>query len=91
MTSNFIPVLLVMAVGLGAILIVISIGINLYLQIKNKNYGELFFSQNGVAGLVFYISLIGGGAYQLMKRNKRYHQSNLCRYLSACTAGTDFS
>lgn len=66
MTSNFIPVLLVMAVGLGAILIVISIGINLYLQIKNKNYGELFFSQNGVAGLVFYISLIGGGAYQLM-------------------------
>ena len=45
MTSNFIPVLLVMAVGLGAVLIVISIGINLYLQIKNKNYGELFFSQ----------------------------------------------
>ena len=66
MTSNFIPVLLVMAVGLGAVLIVISIGINLYLQIKNKNYGELFFSQNGIAGLVFYISLVGGGAYQLL-------------------------
>lgn len=68
MTSNFIPVLLVMAVGLGAVLIVISIGINLYLQIKNKNYGELFFSQNGIAGLVFYISLVGGGAYQLMSQ-----------------------
>ena len=66
MTSEFIPTLLIMAVGLGAILIVTSMGINLYLQIKNKRYGELFFSQNGVAGLVFYISLVGGGAYQLL-------------------------
>lgn len=66
MTSEFIPILLVMAVGMGAILIVCSIAINIYLQIKNKNYTELFFSQNGIAGLVFYVALIGGGAYQLL-------------------------
>ncbi len=66
MTSEFIPILLVTAVALGAFLIVCSIGVNLYLQIKNKNYGELFFSQNGISGLVFYISLVGGGAVQLL-------------------------
>lgn len=66
MTSEFIPTLLIMAVGLGAILIITSMAINLYLQLKNKQYGEFFFSQNGVAGMVFYISLVGGGAYQLL-------------------------
>ena len=73
-----------MAVGLGAVLIVISIGINLYLQIKNKNYGELFFSQNGIAGLVFYISLVGGGAYQLLSGvsviTNRYLPLSFCLY-----------
>lgn len=66
MTSEFIPILLVTAVALGAFLIVCSIGVNIHLQIKNKNYGELFFSQNGISGLVFYISLVGGGAVQLL-------------------------
>lgn len=66
MTSEFIPVLLIMAVGMGAILIIMSMLINLYMQLKNKNFGELYFSQNGIAGLVFYIALVGGGACQLL-------------------------
>ncbi|MEG0330034.1 MAG: V-type ATPase 116kDa subunit family protein [Longicatena sp.] len=66
MTSEFIPILLMMAVGLGAVLIIFSMCINIYLQIKNKKIGELWFSQNGISGLVFYVSLVGGGAFQLL-------------------------
>lgn len=66
MTSEFIPILLVFSVGIGAFLIIFSMCVNIYLQIKNKNIGELCFSQNGIAGLVFYASLVGGLAYTLL-------------------------
>lgn len=66
MTSNFIPTLLIISVGLGVVLIIISILMNIYLQIKNHHQAELFFSQNGIAGLVFYIALVGGGVAQLL-------------------------
>lgn len=69
MTSEFIPILLVLSVGIGAVLIVFSMCVNIYLQIKNKNTGELVFSQNGIAGLVFYTSLVGGMAYTLLSGN----------------------
>lgn len=72
MTSEFIPILLVLSVGIGAFLIVFSMCVNIYLQIKNKNMGELFFSQNGVAGLVFYTSLVGGLAYTLLSGNNLF-------------------
>jgi len=52
-------VLLGAAVGLGATLILMSIAINIILNIKRKKYGEAFFSQNGIAGFVFYGSAIG--------------------------------
>lgn len=66
MTSEFIPVLLIFSVGIGALLIVFSMLVNIYLQIKNKNIPELLFSQNGLSGLVFYSSLVGGMAYTLL-------------------------
>lgn len=69
MTSEFIPILLVFSVGIGAFLIIFSMLVNIYLQIKNKNIGELCFSQNGIAGLVFYSSLVGGLAYTLLSGN----------------------
>lgn len=72
MTSEFIPILLVLSVGIGAFLIIFSMCVNIFLQIKNKNMGELFFSQNGVAGLVFYTSLIGGLAYTLLSGNNLF-------------------
>lgn len=65
MGSDFIMPLLIMAIGLGAILILCSISINIYLQIKHKNYGELFFSQNGLSGIVFYVAVLGGAAAQI--------------------------
>lgn len=50
--------LLMAAIATGVILIIISIVFNIILNLKKKRWGELLFSQNGVAGLVFYISVL---------------------------------
>lgn len=42
------------AVALGAVIIVTSILINIFLGFKQKNYERAIFSCNGIAGLVFY-------------------------------------
>ncbi len=47
-------VLLLAAVGIGAFLIFMSIGINTLLNIKRKKWGEVLFSHNGLAGMIFY-------------------------------------
>ncbi|MEG0423968.1 MAG: V-type ATPase 116kDa subunit family protein, partial [Erysipelotrichaceae bacterium] len=65
LSSEAIMPLLIIAIAIGAILIICSMLINLRLQIKHKNIGELLFSQNGLSGLVFYVALIGGAALQL--------------------------
>lgn len=66
MSADFIPLLLVSAVGIGAVLIVFSMLVNIGLQIKNKNYNELIFSQNGISGLVFYVSVLVGAICQVV-------------------------
>ncbi|MBP7176453.1 MAG: V-type ATP synthase subunit I [Thermoclostridium sp.] len=46
--------MLILAVGYGAVIIVLSIVINIINSIKAKDYGRLIFDRNGLAGLVFY-------------------------------------
>lgn len=46
--------LLIGAVAIGAFLILSSMLLNMYLKFKHKEWGELLFGQNGVAGFVFY-------------------------------------
>lgn len=46
--------LLVIAVGYGAVIILLSIVINIINSLKAKDYGRLIFDKNGLAGLVFY-------------------------------------
>lgn len=46
--------LLVLAIGFGAVMIVVSIVINIINSIKAKDYGRLLFDKNGIAGLVLY-------------------------------------
>ncbi len=60
MDSKFTMTLLLSAVALGSMLILSSILINTWLKFKSKKYGEALFSQNGLAGTVFYSSLIIG-------------------------------
>ena len=64
MGSDFIMPLLICAIAIGAVLIVLSMSINMYIQIKHKNWCELLLSQNGIAGIVFYIAFLGGAAAQ---------------------------
>lgn len=65
MGSDFIMPLLICAIAIGAVLIICSMAINMVIQWKHRNMGELLFSQNGIAGMVFYISLLGGASAQL--------------------------
>lgn len=46
--------LLILAVGYGAVIIVLSIVINIINSIKARDYGRLIFDRNGLAGLIFY-------------------------------------
>lgn len=51
---NFTMTLLISTVVLGAALILISMTINTVMNLKNKRLGEALFSQNGLAGILFY-------------------------------------
>ena len=55
--------LLIGAIAIGAVLIMITQLINITNNMKKKKYGEVLFSQNGVAGLVFYGSIMFAVVY----------------------------
>ena len=65
-SSNTMP-LLEAAVGIGVVLIIISMCFNTYINAKKKHWGEFLFSQNGLAGLCFYICIILAILNMLMK------------------------
>lgn len=50
--------LLGIAIGTGVSLILISILFNIILNLKKKHWAEMLFSQNGLAGLVFYVAVL---------------------------------
>lgn len=52
--------LLLFAVGLGIALIIISMSINIIIGLKNKDFEKAVFSNNGVAGMVFYVAVLVG-------------------------------
>lgn len=54
--------ILLTAVAIGIALIVISIMINIYAGFKQKDYERAVFGCNGIAGLVFYSSVVVGVA-----------------------------
>lgn len=58
MDNSSTMVLLIGAIAIGAVLIMITQCMNIVNRIKHKKLGEALFSQNGVAGLVFYGSII---------------------------------
>lgn len=58
--------LLIVALMIGIVLIVLSMLFNTILNFRRKKFGEALFSVNGVAGLVFYISLVAAAGGTLM-------------------------
>lgn len=62
--------ILVGAIAIGVILIIIAMLLNIGIKLKNKNFEEALFGNNGVAGVVFYASvLVGGVSTILFKKN----------------------
>ncbi|MEG0272208.1 MAG: V-type ATPase 116kDa subunit family protein [Hydrogenoanaerobacterium sp.] len=57
--------LLIFAVSLGVVLIISSMLINIFLGFKNKDYEKAVFGNNGIAGLVFYVSVLVGAISML--------------------------
>lgn len=58
-------ILLIAAIGIGAILILISMAMNIVTCLRNKAYGDALIGANGVSGVIFYFSLVFGAAFQL--------------------------
>lgn len=53
-----ITTLLIGTISMGAVVIIIAMGINIFNLFKQRNFGEMIFSHNGISGLVFYVSLL---------------------------------
>ena len=58
--------LLIAALMIGVVLIVLSMLFNTILNFRRRKLGEALFSVNGVAGLVFYISVVAAAVGTLM-------------------------
>ncbi len=50
--------ILLAAVGLGAAIIIAAILMNITLGLKQKDWGRAVFSNNGLAGLIFYVAVL---------------------------------
>jgi len=46
------------AVGIGAAIIILSILVNIVVRLKQRNYEEAVFGNNGIAGLAFFCGLL---------------------------------
>lgn len=80
MSSSSTMVLLIGAIVIGAILIMTTQSINIWNKFRHKEYGEAIFSQNGIAGLLFYGSIVAAAVASFM-----YH-TNLINpiYITIC-------
>ncbi len=65
MAADTTSMLLLGAIGIGVVFIVISIIMNIILGFRSRDWGKALFSNNGIAGLVFYLALLVGLALKL--------------------------
>ena len=49
---------LLLSVGIGIALVAVSMGLNVFCCLKDKRFGEALFSQNGVTGILLYLTLV---------------------------------
>ena len=62
-----IQTMLIYGIGIGVVLIIISMLLNIRNGIKNKDKRKIFLETNGIAGLIFYITVLIAGIYFLLK------------------------
>lgn len=65
MEANTTSKLLIAAIALGVVFIVISIVMNIILGFRTKKLESALFSNNGIAGLVFYLAILAGAVSML--------------------------
>ena len=53
------------AIGLGVFLLIVAMFLNVYSSLRQHNYGRALFSTSGVAGIVFYCSLVFGLVFEI--------------------------
>ncbi len=58
-----ITTMLISGIAFGVILIILAIILNIKNGINNKNVKKAVFSENGIAGLLFYLTVIGSVVY----------------------------
>lgn len=47
---------LLIAIGIGIVLVIVSMLLNVIISLKQKHIGEALFSQNGLAGIILYVA-----------------------------------
>ena len=48
------------AIGIGVVLLITAMFLNVYTSFRQKNYGRALFGTSGIAGIIFYGSLVFG-------------------------------
>lgn len=65
MAPEFTMTIIFTAVGIGVFLLIVAMCLNVYTSFRQKNYGKALFSTSGVAGILFYGSLVFGLVFEL--------------------------
>ena len=62
-----IQTMLIYGIAIGVVLIILAMSLNIKNGLKNHDMKKMFFDTNGVAGLIFYITIVGTAAIYLIK------------------------
>lgn len=62
-----IQTMLIYGIAIGVVLILLAMILNIRNGIKNKDKKKVFLDTNGLAGLIFYIVVLGAGVYFILK------------------------
>lgn len=62
-----IQTMLIYGIAIGVVLILLAMLLNIRNGIKNKDKKKVFLDTNGLAGLIFYIVVLGAGVYFIVK------------------------
>ena len=65
MDASMTNTIIMSAIGIGVLLLIIAMCLNVYTSFRQKDYGRGLFSTSGIAGIIFYGSLVFGLAGQL--------------------------
>ena len=60
MASKNTNTIILLAIGLGVFLLIVAMFLNVYTSLRQRNYGRALFGTSGVAGIIFYGSLVFG-------------------------------